>query len=242
MFEKRTYRCPLCHYEIRQTLREDQPYVCSGCAARFRIILNEQTGAAAFVQEVEKELPEPLYLPRGSIRALVALMLAGSCWAMIFLGRDPPSYLLSLILAVLGYYFAYRTKVAAARSRLLDPAGAEAEEPLFLPAGAIRWLLTLGFLLTAGVLLYRGALGREAYLEFFTILLGLIVGHLFGKVAAGIKGGIAHAVVNHVKGVVVLAAATGLVLVFLTRSESAVHPALPIALCAVISFYFGSRS
>ena len=65
-----------------------------------------QSKAAAAA--AERVPPEPLRLPRGSVRALVTLLVACSClW--VFVGRQPvPGSLLELALATVAYYFALR--------------------------------------------------------------------------------------------------------------------------------------
>ena len=124
MFEKEALHCPRCGYEIRSELADGEAFVCSVCRSGFRVILDEKSGKAAFYEEAAGQMPEPLHLPRGSIRALVAIAASASAWALIFMDKDVPGSLLSLILAVLAYYFGFRVKVEAAGSRMYDPAAA----------------------------------------------------------------------------------------------------------------------
>jgi DNA-directed RNA polymerase subunit RPC12/RpoP len=239
MFEKVAYRCPRCGFEISEQFKDGTSFVCTACSGAFRVMLDEKTGKVAFYEEAGKELPEPLYLPRGSIRALVGLAMAVSCWVLIFAARDVPSSLLSLMLTILGYYFAFRTKVAAA-SRIYDPSARE-QAPLFLPGGAVRWLLILGFLASGLYLYARGGMKQVKYFEFFVILLGLVLGYVFGRISARGRGSSLYLLINHVKGIVVLAAA-GLLTLLLVTGLHAKTSAHQLALCAVVSFYYGSRT
>jgi len=202
---------------------------------------DEGTGRVAFVEESAGEMPEPLHMPRGSIRAMTALATSGSCWALMATGRDVPGAVLSLLLTVLGYYFGFRVKVKAAGSRIYDPSAVEAQ-PLGLPGGVVRKLLILGFAVTGVVLLVRGRLGEPAYVEFFIVLAGLVAGYVFGRIFSTSTLGPAAVLLNHVKGAAVLAAAGLLAVLLVSGAHADLPPAVLIVLCALISFYYGSRS
>ena len=239
MFEKTGRHCPRCGYEIRDEFAQGETFVCSVCQSRFRVILDQASGKAAFYEESAGELPEPLHLPKGSIRALMALATSGCCWVLIMAGREVPAALLSLLLAVLGYYFGFRVAVKAAGSRMYDPTAVETA-PLHLPGGVVRKLLIAGFVFAGGVLLYRGTMMQQPeYLEFFLILAGLVAGYIFGKIFSAARVGRTVIALNHVKGAVVLAAAAYLCVLLLTGRYERTQGT---ALCAVVSFYYGSRS
>ena len=238
MFEKEALHCPRCGYEIRSELTDGEAFVCAVCRSRFRVILDDKAGKAAFYEEAPGQMPEPLYLPRGSIRALVAIAASASAWALIVMDRDVPGSLLSLILAVLAYYFGFRVTVKAAGSRMYDPAAVQTQ-PLNLPGGFIRTLLIVGFLVAGAVLVVRERIGSEKYLEFFVILAGMVAGYVFGRVFSVARVGRAMVLVNHAKGAVVLAAAGWLTYLLFAGGCSNLHLT---ALCAVVSFYYGSRS
>ncbi len=142
MFEKTDFHCPRCGFDIHEKLIDGGEFVCSACQSRFKVLLDDNTGKAGFYKLTDKEIPEPLYLPKGSIRALTAIAIAGACWGMIFTQKDVPGVLFSLILAIIGYYFGFRTKVKADGSRIFDPSIRKVA-PLFLPGGVIRTLLVL---------------------------------------------------------------------------------------------------
>ena len=240
MFEKTAYQCPRCQSEFRQEFEETDLFTCDICGRRFRVLLDKQSGAAAFFEQQSKEIPEPLYLPKGSVRSLVAIAMALSCWVLIFAGRDAPSYLLSLLLTIIAYYFGFRTKVKAAESRIYDPAF-KVSRPLFLPGGFVRAILILGFSASLIFLLTRGKLS-EAHIEFFLILFGLIAGYVFGRIWIRMEGGAAYVLVNHAKGAVVLLVAAYLVYLFVSGLYAETPPLHASVLCAVLSFYYGSRS
>lgn len=237
MFEKPEYKCPKCDLAVGEDLSRVTSFTCSGCGGYFTVSADPQSGHVALFEAEGRRYPEPLWLPKGSVRAFVAMLVAGCFWFLVAKGADVPVFLMSLLLAVIGYYFGFRVKAKAADSRIYDPA-AEEQDPLHLPAGCIRGLLTAGFVVTAIVLGTRGLLGEEKYAEFFFILAGLIFGHFFGRAVARASGGL-NALVGHLKALVVLASTVMLVALLVTGSEAG---STPLALACVVSFYYGSRS
>lgn len=241
MFSKSGYHCPRCGFEIREQLDDGGVFVCSICRSSFKVLLDADTGQAGFVEQEAREVPEPLYLPKGSIRALTAMAMAVSCWVLIFTRRDVPGSLLSLVLTILGYYFGFRAKVKAAGSKIFDASAVETE-PLFLPPGFIRGFLILGFLAAGGFLFARGTWRDLKYLEFTVVLFGLIAGYLFGRIMARAGVSPAYLLINHAKGAAVLAVATYLTYLFVLGGYVALRPVAITILCAFVSFYYGSRT
>jgi len=241
MFEKSIYHCPRCGFDIGKQLTDGEVLDCPACQSRFRVLLDAETGTAGFVEASPESIPEPLHLPRGSLRALTAMGMSLSCWALIGQGRDVPGGLLSVLLTVIGYYFGFRIRVKAAGSRIYDPTAREVA-PLYLPGGVIRWVLIVGFAIAAGMLHSRGHLARLKYLEFFVVLAGLILGYVFAKIFTRHPGSPVALAINHVKGAAVLAVAGYLTVMFLSGRYEGIPPTMLTVLCAAISFYYGSRS
>lgn len=52
--------------------------------------------------------PAPLWLPRGSVRALIALAVTATFVYLAVSGAVVPEWLLAVLGTVLGYYFAHR--------------------------------------------------------------------------------------------------------------------------------------
>ncbi len=241
MFTRTVYTCPTCEQELRKVVGEESDWTCPICERRFELIRHDETGTAALVAEDAPDLPEPLYLPRGSIRAGVALLMAGVSWLLIAAGRPVPGPLLSLLLTIVGYYFGFRTEKRMPRGNVFDAEGSR-EHPLFLPGGAVRLILLLGFLVTGLALLTRGRLMEDGYLEFYFILLGLFLGHLFARITGTPRPTAAMVLFNHVKGAAVLAASLALVILFLTEGYLRAEMWLVVVMCGVVGFYYGSRS
>src|SRR5215469_8333716 len=93
-----------------------------------------------------------LGLPSGSIRALLAILIFGTIWALLLVqpGAEVPDYLRDLLFIILGHYFAVRHRASE------DPE--PGPPPLFLPRGSVRFLLIAGSAAVAVLLFRRGHL------------------------------------------------------------------------------------
>jgi hypothetical protein len=91
----------------------------------------------------------PMGLPRGSVRALLAIMILGLMCILLLLPASKdvriPIYLYYLMFLILGHYFAARSHT---------PPGRE-PPPLHLPRGTIRLLILGAFVAVLGYSLYR---------------------------------------------------------------------------------------
>lgn len=239
MFEQTVYKCPSCGSFIRQKLTDDEEIQCASCRRHFRVLLDDSSGKAGLIDLTAKNVPEPLYLPKGSIRALVTLVMTGTACLAAISGQAIPPHLLDLLLAIVAYYFGFRHKAKAADSRIVD-ASSRAKAPLMLPGGVIRTALTLGFAVVAIVLHSQGKLLQPEIFGFVAILGGLIVGYYFGRLIAPMRESAAGIALNHAKGLVVIVSALVLSVLTLTGAQAPEH--LELILAAVVSFYFGSRS
>ena len=187
MAEKTRYHCPNCSYLIRGDLRKVSAVTCRNCHQQYSVLYDEDDGKIALVEIVTARTVEPLNLPKGSIRAVTTMATSVAAWFFVFAGKDIPEFLASLMLAILGYYFGFRTKVKGAETRIHD-ATIEKLEPLYLPEGFIRGFLVFGFAAAAITLYVTGRLTHTGHLGFFIVLAGLIVGYVFAKAVAGIRG------------------------------------------------------
>lgn len=236
-----TYRCPHCGEHILRLPDSHDFLVCNRCRARYMVMIDPQTQAVAFVDQAAKSGPPPLGLPKGSVRALVAMAMAATALVLVIRGQDVPGALASLLLTIIGFYFGFRTKANTLSDRLYDPTAAR-ELPLFLPPGVIRLMLILCFVAAGAMLASRGRLGAtREQAEFFVILAGLVVGHYFAKIVRPIGRG-SKAAMGHVKALAVLALTASLASVFISGADASMPQWSVMGLCATVSFYFGSRS
>lgn len=196
-------------------------------------------------------------LPAGSIRAVLALLIFSTVWALLLLkpGREVPDFLRDLLFIIMGHYFAARHRV---------PAEEPGPPPLFLPRGTIRIVTIVGFAAVAILLFQRGELksiGRNPG----ALTLVLIAGFLMGVVLAKFSGWLrdrGHRPPRSIEDIKALAAIiAALVLVALVWNRFLPEYNVPKVsnllgaprelvrgygpehvLAAVVGFYYGSRS
>jgi TRAP-type C4-dicarboxylate transport system permease large subunit len=233
------FYCPQCGSGVEPWLEDHDQYTCPQCDARYMAMVDPETNEAAFFHRNAPADVEPLGWPKGSIRAVIALAMAGVSWYMLYVGWAVPGSLLSLLLTVIGFYFGFRTKAAGLSDRVYDPA-ARREQPLHLPAGWIRMVLVIGFAVAAVTVHRQGRLGELPYLEFFFILGGLVVGHFAGRMIRSAPEASRQALAN-AKGLLGLVMAAVLTGLFATGYHTALPAWVVTLLCATITFYFGSR-
>jgi hypothetical protein len=199
---------------------------------------------------------QPLGLPEGSVRALLAIMVFGTIWALLLIHEDKPAsiplYLYYLMFLILGSYF-------AARRHHQPPPGVRQAHPLHLPRGTLRFLMIVGFIAAIGWGLYSdpGFVNRlnppvteQPYLPVVVVgafFLGILVARFGERVLAGPAG--VPPWFQDLLAWVSLLAMLGLgaeVLIRLvidpTLSQRLnLHPWESI-LAGVVAFYFGARS
>jgi hypothetical protein len=239
----RRYACPYCGSAVREPFSAAAGFRCGRCKTHFHVVIDPVQDAVVLIRPEIARGIEPLGLPRGSIRALIALLLSATAWLLIFQSRALPLDLFTLILTIIGYYFGYRTKAKDAGDRYLDPESVS-ERPLYLPSGTIRFIIIMGFGLAAFVLARRHGFALRQNVQFFLILAGLVAGHLFARVMVRIETTGLQAVIRHVKGVVGLLATLTLVALFALGFDQheSVPPLAVTLLGSVVSFYFGART
>ncbi len=157
-----------------------------------------------------------LGLPPGSVRALLAILIFATAWALLVLrpAEEVPDFLRDLLFIILGHYFASRRAVVASEEG--------GPPPLYLPRGSVRLLLVLGSVAVAVLLWRRGELtDLDRNPGAFTLLLvgGFLLGVLLN---AGLawwrrRGHRPPRLVEDVKAVVSMAAAVLLAALVVNR-------------------------
>ncbi len=182
----------------------------------------------------------PLFLPKGSVRALSTLSLSVCFWGLAALDRPIPQYLFTLVMAVLAYYFGYRKQGKGSGGDSVPAPGRDRKEPLFLPKGFIRRLLIIGFCLALIPLYLNEHLSDPDVIEFFSVLIGLVAGYLFNRIFSRISLPFVAGLIAHLKAVLVIVLSAGLAAGLIME-----HPFFlenEHYFIAFIGFYFGSRS
>jgi hypothetical protein len=192
-------------------------------------------------------------LPDGSIRALLAVAIFATIWALLVKrpDREVPEYLRNLLFVIMGHYFATRRRVA---HDVVQGPG-----PLFLPRGTIRWISFAGFV-CVGLLLFRDGRFTDPIGTPGVVTLILVAGFLLGVVVARIgewraeRGHPTPRWVEDLRAAAALVSAA--ILVFLVwrgiidgtgaplgdKPPAGVPFRVEQVLSAVVGFYFGSRS
>lgn len=194
----------------------------------------------------------PLWLPEGSIRAILAMAVFGSLLSTLVVARqevDDSFWLLWMLnYAILAYYFAIRQN-APLSSSSQEPAAASATmRPLGLPRGTVRRLLLLAFFSTCVLFIYRWFTERHPFWQdraFFPMLSlgGFFLGRLLAYSYRHRRGPFPPVLqtLEHVKAVVALLCATVIVLIMPFEAPLPASPQLYRFAIVFIFFYFGAR-
>ena len=235
--------CPKCGAEIRADAGYKEDIICFCCERRIRV--KDRAGDKAQV------IHETLFMPKGSVRAIITLLISATCWILVFKGQEVPKYLFNLLIAVISYYFAFRKKDSTANyakaktnGEFDDVTSSGQPKPLYLPGGVIRFFLIAGFALCGVMVLKDKIYKHPDYLEFFVILSGLVTGYFFARLADIFKKDTdVYNRVTHVKGVIVLLAALFLTVILLGDIGSdEFKTSIPLLCACIVTFYFGSKS
>lgn len=198
----------------------------------------------------------PLGLPAGSVRSIIALMVAGLVWALILTAKDKtvevPLYLCYLLFLIMGSFFASHGSSIAGHPK----AG---PSPWHLPRGTFRFFLVLGFVAVLGWRTYtRGELPEirvthelsdHAYLLLW-ILGGFFLGMLMTRLVSAVSPGGTPAWYQDVLAWVSLIALIGLaievvVLLMINPTLGGEEIKLPkwqTFLSAILGLYYGART
>lgn len=196
----------------------------------------------------------PLGLPRGSVRAMLILMIMGTIWVLLLMPGNVavPLYLWYLLFLTTGAYFAGR-----AQTRDKGPA------PLYLPRGSVRMLIIVGFFGIVGYAIFKDPSGfankpmlspldKNETLLLPTVMIGAF---LLGVVVNAACEKILHrpdgmpAWYQDVQAWVSVLAVLGLgaqvileLVIFPSLANPPSLPNLQMLLSSVIAFYFGART
>jgi hypothetical protein len=195
--------------------------------------------------------------PQGSIRALLALIVAGLvCALMLIPPREAdkptpiPAYLIYLLFLVLGHYF-------AARGSARGQSSAWSQQPLWLPRGCVRLLLLASLSATC---IYRYTTDPDGFqaqwLESVEALkdapmlpVVVLMGFFVGALVRMIVGQQPPAALQDMEAwlsliaVLLMAVATMIHLVINPSLTENLNPSVWEGILAgVVAFYFGERS
>jgi hypothetical protein len=185
---------------------------------------------------------DPLSLPRGSVRAIMALALLGILWAIMLMGREIPLPLAFVTLVILGHYFGVRGAEA--------PGGEGApgsKPPLYLPRGSVRTLIVLGFAGVGAFLWHEGRLEitpQSTVFTLFVLAAAFLAGFLLRKIADFVTRGrmtTPRRWYENLKAIVALSATVLFVLACVLGTGGPREQNIALVSAPLIVFYFGSR-
>ncbi|MHC4390141.1 MAG: hypothetical protein ACYS22_02355 [Planctomycetota bacterium] len=189
-----------------------------------------------------REVIHPLFIPKGSVRALVTLVLVGATCLALIKGAVVNAPLNTALFLVVAYYFAHRSACKGVAAE----AESEGRNPLFMPRGVIRVLIFGGFIATAVVLWRQGNLLRDSNVMTLVTMGSFFVGLLlnglyeFRRRNPNVKTPILD-MFGHIRAVAVLGAAVHLGLADTLGWEVFQTQHAHTAALGFIAFYFGSR-
>ncbi len=193
------------------------------------------------MSHLDPDRPTPLGLPRGSVRAILALSTFFTALASLALERPLDHSLWLVTTVVLGYYYGSRNGTFTVAP--------ERANPLWLPRGSVRWLMFLGYAGTAFYLIrhWRAAgqdpLQQEAF--FPIVALGsFFLGRLFQGVSSRLASKHTeplYLIYNNAKALVALTCSLVIVLVYLLQLTFTWDIHVTRATLGFVVFYFGSR-
>ena len=185
----------------------------------------------------------PLFIPKGSVRALVTLTLTGAGCYLLTQGTALTNELSVGLFIVLSYYFAHR----GAHVGTTSPTE---KNPLFLPRGFIRTILSLGLI---GTFVYVFAVRKDAslfssnkatFIPLMSFFAGILLQAFYKrrKARPDVKTPFLD-LFDHFKALVVLGAAVGLCLgaTQLVAFGFLQGEGFRLGALAAVAFYFGSR-
>ncbi len=185
-------------------------------------------------------LPEPLRLPRGSVRGLLSVGLMGTFGYLMLRGTtSPPPVLVNAVVVVLAFYFGTRGPSAG------TPAPAAAATGWHRPR-VVRALLLLGFGGLAGWLVWSGLPVPPEFLQVLEVLggylLGLTLSWFFHRHVQETLGRRRIALLFRDLSALGVLGLTGFACYgFVTGALGAFSGDVEQALSLVITYYFGSR-
>lgn len=225
------YRCKSCSARVNNV--EGDEYQCQHCGKEYILLKDEDETPLGFVNKRN----EPLFLPKGSIRALVTMALTATFIYQIYKWGRVSFNLLQLLLTSIFYYYGFRKrdKNIIVGGRIIQ---ADIAEPLFLPQGFIRNTILVGILFS--LYLIRLKIPHiSSDLQYFYFIFGaLYVGYAFSKILNRVKDIKSIERLNHFKAALVLCATLYLILHFVND----IHLIPLLIPFMLISFYFGSRN
>lgn len=190
-----------------------------------------------------RQTTQPLGLPSGSVRAVIALTLCASLWYQVLVGGTIEPILVESALLVVGFYFGVRSGTGPP----ISPSTMErVRQPLFLPRGSIRVVLLLGFFGVIAYMWYQNRAFPEAFILILEVLASYVIGYVLSVIIArrqraGKRPSRAMAVFRNVNALLAMTACGYLCGTLLFGWPKFMPEYTGNALAWIVAYYFGSR-
>lgn len=194
----------------------------------------------------------PLGLPKGSVRALASLIIVGTAWLIILMGKYEQlaveAEFVNVVILVVSFYFGVRQTAVGMTGG--DPV--KRADPLNLPRRSIRTFMLFGF----SIALIFVALDAESWTEIpsflFTVFL-VIIGYFIGLAVHEViervfkdensETGL-DKLIRHLKALVLLGFTLFICGLYIwgAMEDQATHDYFGNLLAVAISLYYGTRN
>ncbi|NQT89182.1 hypothetical protein HQ560_20600 [bacterium] len=204
--------------------------------------------AEAGAVKLEPGVRGPLGIPRGSVRASLALCLVYVACMLMVRGEDLPLALSEALFAAIAYYFAARSRVTLTEKEFQERQHEFGEDgdmrPLYMPRGTVRVIIIFAFV---GVAVYVVSERGWASLGASTTLL-LVVALFAGQAlkwfinwlkADRPRGEVT--LLEHVKAALGITVGVAFVVLYTTGMYREANPRVHKLMLGFVIFYFGSR-
>ncbi len=197
---------------------------------------------AAPVTAAPVPLPEPLRLPRGSVRGLLALGLMGTFGYLVFRGTGSlPAVLVNSVVVALAFYFGSHGPAAQAAAASAPGTAAPTHRPRI-----VRALLLAGFGGLAAWLVWTGLAIPAEFLQVLEVLGGYVLGMTLAwffhrRVRESLVSRRVALVFRDLSAAAALALTAVACYGFVSGALGSLANDVEQALSLVITYYFGSR-
>lgn len=180
----------------------------------------------------------PLWMPRGSVRAILTLIVLGSIWFLIFTNKTINENLQDALLMLLGYYFAMRRGKSSSE-------GPSPSAPLWLPGGSIRIFIFLGFAVLTYVLYTKHQLFDNRAFPLLLLTWGFFLGYfpkmILHRWEERMSQNVIFQFLGHTKAILTIAVVLAFCICVIFEKEALLPVHSSKAFMAILGFYFGNR-
>ena len=201
-------------------------------------------------------MTHPLWLPRGSVRAILTLSVAITTLYMIAIAREQiPQSLGNVLIVSVAFYYSTRASILPSTEtpKKIDTSSNREPAPLFLPAKTVRITLAMIMAISIGIVAFTH---QEIPIFIITVFI-TIIGYVLGMIVKEIIGRLfppkpgrnkAKEIIGHLQAGIIIAIVVGVCSINIISTfqifdlDDLVIVFLNQLLELAIGYYFGSRT